>query len=82
MKFSLEFKFFACFFRFLIFFCFILGSFSHQTTVFASLQNEAKQTLFFAISLPVFSLPCCYFSLQAKIWGHPNYGNRNAEENP
>jgi hypothetical protein len=57
---------FTCFFRF------ILGSFSHQKTFFASLRKKAKQTLFFAISLHFFSLPFRFFSLQAKIRGHPN----------
>jgi hypothetical protein len=52
--FSLRFRFFACFFALKYFFRFILGLFSQQKTFFASLRNEAKQTLFFAISLPFF----------------------------
>jgi hypothetical protein len=63
---------FRLFFRFQIFFRFILGSFSHQKTCFASLRNEVKQILFFAISLHFLSHPFCFFSLQAKIRGHPN----------
>jgi hypothetical protein len=52
----------------------MLGSFSHQKTFFAPLRNEAKQTLFFVILHPFFSLPFRFFSLQAKIWGHPSTG--------